>query len=190
MTLTSTNNLENLIPELDWNFFLKKMETLEAQKRDKIPAETLMAWFTTLKANSWTNERLEKQILVMLKNVTFGSVKIEDFFNNEEKFTREEMELKIFQRINNMIQNANRLLNGKFPEIELELIPIELDINAVRLAVSKRLQVYYNQEIDFAAIEIINETILSVAEKMGFKKVEFNSDVLTSKQKLKAKLRF
>ena len=177
--LTNMINLEKLTPALDWNFFLNKMEILEAQKRDKIPAETLMAWFNTLKANSWNNERLEKQISVMLKNVTFGSIKIEDFFNSEEKFTREEMELKISQRINGLIQEGKRILQTE---------SVEINKIAVSVAVAKRLQVYYNEEVDSNATEIINETVLEVAEKLGFKKVEYNNQVLSRSENLRAKL--
>jgi len=177
--LTNTSNLENSTPVLDWNFFLNKMEILEAQKRDKIPAETLMAWFNTLKANSWNNERLEKQISVMLKNVTFGSIKIEDFFNSEEKFTREEMELKITQRINGLIQEGKRILQAE---------SVEINKIAVSVAVAKRLKVYYNEEVDSNATEIINETVLEVAEKLGFKKVEYNNQVLSRSENLRAKL--
>ena len=177
--LTNMINLEKLTPALDWNFFLNKMEILEAQKRDKIPAETLMAWFNTLKANSWNNERLEKQISVMLKNVTFGLIKIEDFFNSEEKFTREEMELKISQRINGLIQEGKRILQTE---------SVEINKIAVSVAVAKRLQVYYNEEVDSNATEIINETVLEVAEKLGFKKVEYNNQVLSRSENLRAKL--
>ena len=115
----------------------------------------------------------------MLKNVTFGSIKIEDFFNSEEKFTREEMELKISQRINGLIQEGKRILQTE---------SVEINKIAVSVAVAKRLQVYYNEEVDSNATEIINETVLEVAEKLGFKKVEYNNQVLSRSENLRAKL--
>jgi hypothetical protein len=186
--LKNTTALESYNPLIEWAFFLDKMQVLEAQKRDKIPTETLMAWFNTLKSNSWTNEKLSKQVDVMLKSVTYGAVKIDDFFTVNEKFTAEETEIKIRQRIDGLIREGSRLLQGK--EIEVDLLPISINVEAVNLAIAKRLKVYYNEETDFETKEIIDQTIIEVAERMGYKKIEHSKHHLTNSQKLKARLSF
>lgn len=189
LTSTSMNNLENYNQNnLDWNFFLAKMETLEAQKRDKIPAETLMAWFNTLRSNNWDNEKLSKQIDLMLKNVTFGSVKIEDFFTSIEKISIEESNLRTSRHISSMIAKGEKLL----ADAEINFIMPEKVVSKqqIYLAIEKRIKVYMLEEIEEDAKQIILETIDLVADKLGYKKVEYSRDILTHIQKLRAKLSF
>lgn len=186
MILTSTSNLENLLPVLDWNSFLSKMETLEAQKRDKIPAETLMAWFNTLKANSWDNARLEKQISVMLKSVTFGSIKIDDFFSNVDKITIEESNLRTMRQINSMIAKGEKLLANA--EINFVMPEMLIDKQQIYLAIEKRIRVYMLEEINEDAKQIISETIDLVSEKLGYKKVQYEQ--LSRSQEFKSRLKW
>ena len=171
--------------KLDWQFYLGQMQKVEALKRDKIPAETLMAWFNTFKARGYSNQDLEKAVGKVLTAKTYGSVKIDDFFIGEQLLTEQEAELKTKRQIDYLVRDCERMLEGQ--SLEVLLPEVALDKKLLALAVQKRLNVYYGAEIDELAARVIEESVELAAESLGLKKIQFENDTLAAGQRIKKK---
>ena len=174
--------------ELEWQYYLSQMQKVEALKRDKIPAETLMAWFNTFKARGFKNDDLAAAVKKVMTAKTYGAVKIEDFFIGEQLLTEQEAELKTKRQIDFLVRDCERMLEGQ--SLEVLLPEVALDKKLLALAVQKRLNVYYGQEINEKASEVINEAVEIAAEKLGLKKIKYEPDTLSAGKRLKVKLGF
>lgn len=157
MTSKNTNALANLTPTFDYKYFLGKIALLEAQKRDKIPDETILAWFQTFKSNNWTKEKFDKQFDKVLKSPSYGAVKIDEFLNEEIKYSPEDFGRQIERWKNDMIRKGEKLLGDKETKTKAEYLNLNDDY--IKLAVSKRIQLEYYNERQDAMDEIINKAI-------------------------------
>jgi len=166
LTLTNTNALQKTNQNLiDWNHFLKRMGELEAQKRDKISEETMHVWYRTFRMQNWTNEKFDKQFEIVLKNPSYGGVKIDEFFNEEVKYTEYEVNLKVKLAVDNLVKKGNYLLGNQI--IEVTLPKIEVDLEAIRVAAAKRVELYYRNETERVTLDVIDEVLEEVKKRLN-----------------------
>lgn len=188
MNLTPKNSQTSLIihrSELTWEYFVKKMAELQAQKRDDIPKETMVVWFKTFTAKEWTKEKFDKQFEKVLANPSYGAVKIDEFFNEEIYYTQEQLRKEIESKVDSIIRKGNKILAGS--QIELNILEPTIDMDAVKLSIAKRISVYYGDEQRNRFNEIIDEIYPAVLEKLGYKKMTYDNQRVGGGTKMKVK---
>lgn len=149
--------------QLTWAYFVLKIAELEVKKRDSIPEETIHAWFNDFISRGWTKTIFDKQFQIVLDNRSFGSVKIDEFFQNIKPYTQEEINLITEEKINSLIRQGEMLLSGKEIEVELD---IEINPKLLKLAIAKRIKTYYRDEQSYLTDQIIDAAVSKIVNEL------------------------
>lgn len=142
--------------ELTWEYFLAKMAELEAQKRDNIPETTQEVWFRTFKNRNWNKAKFDIQFQKVLSKSSFGAVKIDDFFVEDQTYTMSEVERMIELRINSLVRQGEKLLTDKETNIQDYL---NLNDDYIKLAVAKKLKFQQYNDQQEAYEKVINNAV-------------------------------
>ncbi|OGU84383.1 MAG: hypothetical protein A2W11_03755 [Ignavibacteria bacterium RBG_16_35_7] len=146
--------------ELTWEYFLVKMAELEAQKRDNIPETTQEVWYRTFKNRNWDKTKFDIQFQKVLSKPSYGAVKIDEFFVEDQAYTMPEVERMIELRINSLTCQGERLLTDK--EMNLQEY-LNLKDDYIKLAVAKKLKFQqYNEQQE--AYELIIDRSIEIAK--------------------------
>lgn len=106
--------------DLEYNpFCLKLFGQLEAAKRERFSPETMRQWFIEFVKRGWTKKMVMTRYNALLAKPIFGVEKLEiaDWINAVQVYAEDEVNLKIDNKINNMINRGKYLKSN--PDIEL-----------------------------------------------------------------------
>jgi uncharacterized protein YaaR (DUF327 family) len=142
------------------------MAELEAQKRDNIPDTTQEVWYRTFKNRGWDKIKFDTQFQKVLNNPSYGAVKIDEFFTEQQIYTDVQVGKMIESRINDMIRKGEKLLGDK----EIKTLPEYYGITNeyIKIAVAKKL-VFTNYTVKQ---ELIEEIIDKVMEEIKNKQIQ------------------
>lgn len=174
--------------DLTYSFFLKEMAKIETAKRDNIPPETLRIWFNEFIRRGVKVNQFKIMVNAVLTINTFGAVKINDFFNQEELFTRTQMNLEIDRIINRKRREAQEMKENGMTIDEATQTFIEFSANQKFINQSKiDRQERIDDLIEQRTKEITKEKRtkilnLSLAEKVKLLDKLLEDKILEAKQ--------
>jgi hypothetical protein len=167
---------------IEWKPFLEAMALIESAKRDSIPEKTLETWYNIFRNLGWTHQQVKDKVWSILKKKSYGNatVRIDDFFEDENTFTESEMKLELQKRINSIIKQAIDILNWQGKQTDLRSYFCDffhIDDACLKLAVAdmvlKTYELERRREIDFIIEEDYNQQIEAIRTRRkiisGFK---------------------
>jgi hypothetical protein len=141
--------------DLTYSFCLKLFMQLEAGKRDSLPQDTVRSWFITFLERGWTKAIVYQRYMAVKSSKKYGAVSIDDWFEAEETFTREEINIHVNRRINDLIKEGQKIL-WEIQECPEKLLNI--DYEKVRMAASEQVK-FHLQNKRYEVIEQYEERV-------------------------------
>lgn len=136
------------------------MAELEAQKRDSIPETTQEVWYRTLKNRNWDKVKFDAQFQKVLNKPSYGAVKIDEFFTEDQTYTLPEVERMIEGRILSLTRQGEKLLTDKEMNRQEYL---NLNDDYIKLAVAKKLKFQQFNE-QYETYEAIIDRAIEIAK--------------------------
>lgn len=166
--ITSPQSLEQISTnELTQAYFKTKIGELIVMKRDNIPPPTVTMWYKHFKERlGWTKEKFDEQFEKVIKNTTFGVVKIDDFLREEKTYTEKEMNDFVTKKINSMITEAEKLMRRHGIEIELEF-EVRVQTTAVKVMVANKILRLLERAERDTNLSLIDECFDCACERLG-----------------------
>lgn len=121
---------------LQRQIFDYQIARLEAAKNTDYSKDTIDVWYDEMIKRNWTNGQFLEKVTLVLEQKQFGGVKFDDFTNATKLYTEEELNLKIYQTIE---QHKKKIQEAKTANINEHILNEELLISEQHI---------YGQRID------------------------------------------
>lgn len=157
--------------DLEFRYVWQNILQIQALRRDKIPDETIWAWFREFLRLGWKQADFDRALQNVKSAKIYGAIDFRNFLEAEPLYTAAEVELKVRERVNQTIRRGEHILKNAKLEINIKgsLETTENDLEAIRAAIMSRVRVYYSEASERQAADLITEFFAYVKEQGGFK---------------------
>jgi hypothetical protein len=146
-----------------------KCRELGLKKMINISDETIQAWYVEFLREKWSSAKFKERIPEMINMKTYGErIDIADWFEKEAIYTPIQVASMVEKKINNILREADRILDGK--EIEVELSSVPIDLEKVKYRIAKTITLYYDNEVEEQTNKLFEEMLSEVLLKLGLEK--------------------
>ena len=165
-----------------------KCRELGLKKMINISDETIQSWYVEFLREKWSSAKFNERISEMRNIKTYGErIDIADWFEKEAIYTPMQVAAMVEKKINNILREADKILEGK--EIEVEL-PVTVDIEKVKYRISRTITLYYDNEAQEKANELFDELLPEILKKLGLEKETREEKRFGIGARMKARLKY
>ncbi|HOI29920.1 MAG TPA: hypothetical protein PLZ15_09210 [Melioribacteraceae bacterium] len=166
-----------------------KCKELCLKKMVNVDDLTIQGWYVEFLKEKWNSEKFNQRLQEMVFIKTYGErIDISQWFEKEAVYTAGQVAQLVESKINSLVAYSEKLLTGQ--EFEIDISSPQVDLEAIKYTIAKKINLYYDSECRDLAENIIEQTLPKVLEDLGIELKEVNGQRIGIGQKMKMRLGF